>query len=239
MPSNIERLRTAIEEWLIRNDLDIDTGFYSIEEWRSRDEDYLNDAELVLVFEGGLHTMLNYGGDTEEFDDYIESFGYYYEQGNSWNMGFYPIPNYNYNPLGGSYSQKLKDPKWKEKSRLVKERAGWKCQDCGSIERLETHHCYYTVMREGNEPWEYPLSALRCLCPTCHEARAKTESRMRAYMARLTNTQMTSLKEGLAHAFYWFESDAVIELLSKLGHSDEIIILAINDFLKRRNETWR
>ncbi len=79
MPSNIQRLRIAIEEWLIRNDLDMDTGFYSIEEWRERNEDYLNDAELVLVYEGGLYTMLNYGCDTQEFDDYIESFGYYYE----------------------------------------------------------------------------------------------------------------------------------------------------------------
>ncbi|MDO3383142.1 HNH endonuclease [Gilvimarinus algae] len=237
MPSNIERLRAAIEEWLIRNDLDIDTGFYSIEEWRLRNEDYLNDSDLVLVFEGGLHTMLNFGGDTEEFDDYIESFGYYYEQGHSWNMGFYPIPDYDYTPLGGSYSQKLRDPRWKEKSKLVKERAGWKCQDCGGTDRLETHHCYYTVMREGNEPWEYPLSALRCLCHSCHEDRAKTESRIRAYMARLTNVQMKSLKEGLDSAFYWFEPDAVIDLLSKLGHSDEKVVLAINDLLTRRNET--
>ncbi len=58
MPSNIHRLKTAIEEWLIRNDLDVDTGFYSINEWRARNEEYLNDAELVLVFEGSLHTML-------------------------------------------------------------------------------------------------------------------------------------------------------------------------------------
>jgi len=237
MPSNIERLKTAIDEWLIRNDLDIDTGFYSIEEWRTRNEDYLNDAELVLVFEGGLHTMLNFGGDTEEFDDYIESFGYYYEQGHSWNMGFFPIPDYDYNSLKGSYAQKLRDPRWKEKSKLVKERAGWKCQDCDSNDRLETHHCYYTVMREGNEPWEYPLSALRCLCHSCHETRAKTESRMRAYMAKLTTTQMGSLKESLDGAFYWFESNAVIELLSKLGHSDEKVYLAVDDLLKRRNET--
>jgi hypothetical protein len=237
MPSNIERLKTAIEEWLIRNDLDIDTGFYSVDDWRARKEDYLNDAELVLVFEGGLHSMLNFGGDTEEFDDYIASFGYYYEQGHSWNMGFYPIPDYDYSLLKGSYTQKLRDLRWKEKSRLVKERAEWKCQDCGSNDRLETHHCYYTVMREGNEPWEYPLSALRCLCHTCHEARAKTESRMRAYMAKLTNAQMESLKEGLDTAFYWFEPNAVIELLSKLQRSDENVYLAVFDILKRRNET--
>ena len=44
MPSNIKRLRAAIAEWLIRNDIDMDTGFYSIEEWRVRNEDYHNEA---------------------------------------------------------------------------------------------------------------------------------------------------------------------------------------------------
>lgn len=237
MPSNIQRLRAAIEEWLIRNDLDMDTGFISIEEWRSRNEDYLNNAELVLVFEGDLYTMLNFGGDTFEFEDFIESFGYYYELGHSWNMGFYPIPDYDYTPLSGTYSQKLKDVRWKKKSRTVKERAGWKCQDCGNSHRLETHHCYYTVMREGNEPWEYPLSALRCLCHSCHESRAKIESRMRAYMAKLTTVEMESLKEGLDSAFYWFDKIAVIEFLSKLGHSDEKALAAAVELMKRRNDT--
>ena len=236
MSSNIQRLRTAIEEWLIRNDLHMDTGFYSSEEWRKRNEDYLNDAELVLVFEGGLQTMLNYGCDTREFDDYIESFGYYYEQGHSWNMGFYPIPDYDYTPLRGNYSQKLQDPRWKAKSKLVKELAGWKCQDCGNTDRLEVHHCYYTAMREENEPWEYPLSALRCLCHSCHKSRAKIESRMRAYMSKVTTTQMESLKEGIDNSFYWFERNAVIELLSNLGHSDEMIMIAVAKLLKRRND---
>lgn len=234
MPSNIERLRAAIEEWLIRNELNMDTAFYSVQEWRERNEDYLNDAELILVFEGGLHAMLNSGCDTREFDNYIESFGYYYEQGHSWNLGFYQIPDYDYTSLKGTYSQKLQDPRWKEKSKLVKELAGWKCQDCGNTIRLETHHCYYTGIREGNEPWEYPLSALRCLCHSCHESRAKVESRMRAYMAKLTTIQMESLKDGLDGAFYWFEQNAVLEFLSKLGSSDEKVLAAVTELMKRR-----
>ena len=78
-PNCLGRLKAAIEEWLIRNDLDLDTNFYSIGYWRKRKEDYHYDAEPVLVFEGGLHDVLNYGGDTGEFDDCIETFGYYYE----------------------------------------------------------------------------------------------------------------------------------------------------------------
>ncbi|MBW4618199.1 MAG: hypothetical protein KME17_02280 [Cyanosarcina radialis HA8281-LM2] len=236
MLKNLERLKVALEEWLIRNGLDTDTRFYTISEWKARQEEYLNDAELVLVFESNLYIMLNYGGDIEEFEDYIESFGYYYEQGHPWNMGFYPIPDYDYSPVIGSYSQKLRDERWKRKAKLVKEKAGWKCQDCGNSANLETHHCYYTSISSGHEPWEYPLSALRCLCHECHEARAKSESRMRAYLARLTTAQIDSLMRGLDRAFYWFEADAVIELLSGLGHSDEKIYLAILELLKRRNE---
>lgn len=99
-------------------------------EWRARKEDYLNDAELVLVFEGGLHTMLNFGGDTLE-----------------------------------------------------------------------------------------------------------TESRMRAYLARLTTTQIDYLRSNLNHAFYWFSEDAVIEFISKLGHSDEEILKAVSVLLNNRNDT--
>ncbi|MUK28461.1 hypothetical protein [Aliivibrio fischeri] len=236
MKKNIERLKIALEEWLIRNNLDLDTEFYELNEWKKRDEDWLNDADLILIFEGGLHTILNYGGDTNEFDDYIASFGYFYEQGHSWNMGFYPIPGYNFEPTKGSYSYKLRDIRWQNKSRLVKEKARWRCQDCGSRERLETHHCYYTNMRLGNEPWEYPLSALRCLCHNCHQLRDKSESRMRAFLARLTTTQIDAIKENLDHAFYWFEEDAVIELLGQLGHCDNQIESHIPKLLLQRNK---
>ena len=92
-------------------------------------------------------------------------------------------------------------------------------------------------MRDQNEPWEYPLSALRCLCRSCHEARAKTESRMRAYLARLTTTQIDYLRSNLNHAFYWFNEDAVIEFISKLGHSDEEILKAVSVLLNNRNDT--
>lgn len=237
MPTNIQRLRVAIEEWLIRNELDTDTRFYKMNEWRERKEKHLNDAELILVFESTLHTMLNFGGDTEEFDEFIESFGYYYEIGDSWNMGFYPIPDYDFNPKTGSYTEKLQDPRWKKKSTLVKNNAGLKCQDCGSTAALETHHCYYTSMKEQNEPWEYPLSALRCLCRDCHEARARTESRMRAFLAILTAAQIDSLRHNLDSSFYWFQENSVIEFLSKIRHSDEGVKKAISELLKNRKKT--
>ena len=236
MPTNIERLRVAVEEWLIRNHLDADTQFYEMSEWRSRNEEYLNEADLVLVFEGGLYTQLNDGGDTFEFDEYVESFGYFYELGHSWNMGFYPIEGYDFQLPMGTYSQKLTDERWRKKAKLVKERAEWKCQDCGVDSSLEVHHCYYTSMREGNEPWEYPLSALRCLCRKCHEARAKMESRMRAYLARYTTVQIDQLMQGLDRSTYWFKESAVFDLLTKLRHTDDGVCDAISELLEQRNE---
>ena len=176
-------------------------------------------------------------GDSEEFDDYIESFGYYNELGQAWNMGFYPIPGYDFTPLKGSYRQRLQDPRWKKKSTLVKKRAEWKCQDCGSTNQIETHHCYYTNIRDGPDPWEYPLSALRCLCRYCHDARTKSENRFRAYIARLTKNQIDSLKEGLDKAFYFFGEDTIIEFLLKLGRRDDDLYAALDGLLKRRNET--
>lgn len=236
MKANVLRLRAALEEWLIRNELDLDTKFFSAAEWRAKDEDFHHDAELVLVFEGSLHTILNHGGDTEEFDDYIASFGFWYELGNSWNMGFYPEEDYDFSPSVGTYSQKLQDPRWKAKAEKVKKRAGYKCQDCGSNHRLEVHHCYYTPMSAGHEPWEYPLSALRCLCHGCHELRANEESRMRAYLARLTTTDLVGLRKHYDNATYWFEQGAVLEFLAALNHKDESAQAALAKLLQHRNE---
>ena len=191
---------------------------FFVDQWRTREEEYLTDSLLILVIDGStLHTMLNFGGDHEEFDDLVESFGFYYELGNHWNMGFYAMDGYDFSPSQGSYSEKLRDPRWHEKAARVKDIAGQQCQDCGAASRLEAHHYYYTAMREGYEPWEYPLSAFRALCRQCHESRARIEIRMRSYMATLSQSDMERLREGLDHAFYFYDKGAVLSFLEKLG----------------------
>jgi hypothetical protein len=142
MTRNIERMRAAITEWLIKEEMLGDALFIDIDEWRARGEIYGTDSLLVLVFDGStLHSMLNLGCDTEEFDDLIESFGGWYELGHSWNMGFYPIEDYDYSRLKGSYATKLRDPRWAKKAALVKRRAEARCQDCGAEQSLDAHHC--------------------------------------------------------------------------------------------------
>ncbi len=231
MKFNLDKLQDAVSEWLIRNKLDTDTRFYSIEAWKKRGEEYLNDSELVLLFEGNLFTLLNYGGETQEFEDLVESFGYFYEQGHAWNMGFYRIDGYDFNIVSASYREKLFDQRWKKKIEKIKDRAGYVCEDCGTSDFLEIHHCYYI---KGHEPWEYPMDALRCLCRQCHLQRAKSEIRMRAFMANLTGPQMDRLRQALDLSCYWFEKDAVLNLLKNLEANDKEILSAVDELLAHK-----
>lgn len=221
MQKALYRMKEAISEWLTKEGWLGDAEFYTVEQWQEREEEFLTDSLLILVFDGStLHTMLNFGGDHEEFDDLVFSFGFYYELGNDWNMGFYPIDGYDFTPQTGDYSSRLRDPRWQEKALRVKNLAENCCQDCGKNGALDAHHCYYAAMRQGYQPWEYPLSAFRALCRTCHETRAKVEIRMRSYMATLTQTEMECLREGLGHIFAFYTEDSVLSFLKELGPHD-------------------
>lgn len=65
------------------------------------------------------------------------------------------------------YWELLRDPRWQEKRLRIMERAGFKCERCGSSNRtLNVHHSYYM---KGAAPWEYPDLSLHCLCEAkCH-----------------------------------------------------------------------
>jgi len=237
MMRNLERMRAALTEWMIKEEILGDAFFIDIEDWRARRESYGTDSLLVLVFDGSsLHTMMNFGGDTEEFDDLVESFGFWYELGHSWNMGFYPIEGYDYARLSGSYAYKLRDPRWAKKAALVKKRAKEKCQDCGVEEPLDAHHCYYTTMRQAYEPWEYPLSALRALCRTCHVRREQTEIRLRAFAASLTSDELDALRPAIGHATYWYKTEAVFSFLSALGPDERHLHDAMQILREGKNE---
>jgi len=232
-------MKAAIAEWLTKEGWLGDAQFYTVEQWLERGELFLTDSLLILVFDGStLHTMLNFGGDHVEFDDLVQSFGFYYELGNRWNMGFYQIDGYDYSSLSGNYTTKLRDPRWKAKADRVKQRAQQRCQDCGRNTTLEAHHCYYATMREDYQPWEYPLSALRALCRSCHDSRAKIEIRMRAYMATLSQSHMERLREGLGRAFAFFDEDAMLTFLEKVGPSEDHLETAVVALLQGIREDY-
>lgn len=188
------QLQKSLKDWLSRNGLDHDLHYYTIEQWISRKEDYLNDALSVIVFESGLYSILNgYCPDSDaldEFEDLLNSFGFSYEMGHAWNLGLYALEDHDFAPSDGNYKQKLCDVRWQDKRKAILERADFQCEDCGHSKQLEIHHCIYIY---GHEPWEYPLDLLRCLCRACHKNRPKAENQMRTLMASLTTDELNAL----------------------------------------------
>ncbi len=218
MLANLERMREAVEEYMIKEGLVGDASFCEISQWKAREELYLNDSMLVLLIDGSpLHTIMNHGGDQDEFDDLVASFGFYGELGYSWCLGFYPLPVYDYRRLTQTYSAKLRDARWKAKADLVKRRANYRCQDCNAAPPLDAHHCYYMSIRSQREPWEYPLSAFRALCRECHRERERAEIRMRAFVARLSRFEMDGMRDGLDNLFMVYEEGCAIEAVQKLA----------------------
>src|SRR5262249_7053067 len=93
----IDMLKEAFEEWLQIHELDYDFWIYTGDEWRARRERVLQEAEAVLAFENQLVSILNYTGPwdiEDELQDLAGGFGYYIEMGHHWNMGFYPLDNF-------------------------------------------------------------------------------------------------------------------------------------------------
>lgn len=65
-----------------------------------------------------------------------------------------------------TYAEKLKDPMWLLRREEILTRDAHVCADCFATESImHVHHLYYEY---GNEPWEYPDSALITLCEGCH-----------------------------------------------------------------------
>lgn len=183
----LDILREAFEEWLQIHDLDYDFHIYTGDAWRARGEKVLQGAEAILTFENQLVSILNYTGPwniEDELQDLSAGFGYRFEMGHHWNLGFYRLDEVRQMPsLGTSYSLLLRDPRWLAKRQRILSRCSGNCEECGSSGKgLEVHHCYY---RYGRLPWQYPDGALLALCGDCHDRRGKTELRFRMFMPRL------------------------------------------------------
>lgn len=75
-----------------------------------------------------------------------------------------------------TYKKQLLDPRWTARSRRMKEKAEWRCQDCfihaKDCGHLETHHCYYVSWMKL---WDYPDELLIVVCPDCHKFRQQRE----------------------------------------------------------------
>jgi hypothetical protein len=63
------------------------------------------------------------------------------------------------------YNELLKDSRWKEVAKKVKDRDGNKCIICDSTKQLNAHHKRYGFAF----PWENPLTDIITLCKSCHK----------------------------------------------------------------------
>lgn len=62
-----------------------------------REEAYLGDAALVLIFEGELFRVMNSHHAEcvklqHDLEQFVRCLGYFFELGHAWSMGFYPLP---------------------------------------------------------------------------------------------------------------------------------------------------
>ncbi len=65
-----------------------------------------------------------------------------------------------------TYSDRLKDPRWKKRREEIMERDGFLCVRClRTWKPLEVHHRWYTKPN----PWEEPEYNLETLCDECHD----------------------------------------------------------------------
>jgi hypothetical protein len=146
----------------------------------------LDDAEVVIAFENQLVSILNFTGPwdiEDELQNLAEGFGYYFEMGNHWNLGFYRIDKVEVLPPRSTpYRQLLQHPRWLAKRQRILKRSQGRCEQCGAKLPQQVHHCYY---RYGRYPWQYPDGALLSLCKDCHPLREKTEMRLRMFLTRL------------------------------------------------------
>ncbi|HZR03803.1 MAG TPA: hypothetical protein VFA81_11585 [Burkholderiales bacterium] len=221
MRAQIEVLGEVFTEWLRIHDLDYDYRIYSADEWVQREgpNNCLRGAELILVFENSLVRFLEDGsGIHDELQDLAEGFGYYFERGELWSIGFYPIENWPSIPNTDRYPELLADPRWKSKRSRILQRSQLRCEDCGANQQLEVHHCYY---RFGRLPWQYPDAALLALCRECHQTRAKIELEWCGYMPNLKAAELKLLKRFLEHTLYWYPREQFFAFLAALGEYDD------------------
>lgn len=67
--------------------------------------------------------------------------------------------------MSKNYIEILKSPEWIKKRCKIMKRDNFKCQSCGSKNKLQVHHKKYI---KGKMPWEIQDKYLITLCENCH-----------------------------------------------------------------------
>lgn len=103
--------------------------------------------------------------------------------------------------MASTYAEQLRHPEWQRKRLEILDRAGFSCEQCGSIDRtLHVHHSYY---ERGLKPWDYPDSSLHALCEVCHDLAQRTLLILHRVIGRLSLDEIEFvLGCAIAVAFY-------------------------------------
>ena len=125
MRTQIDILKETFEEWLQANELDYDYWIYTRQEWEAKEgkDNILKGAEFIVAFDNELVPIFHYDAMPEiedELQNLAEGFGNYFEHGNVWNLGFYPIDDWPPLPSeNSSYQTKLQDLRWQNKRTRI------------------------------------------------------------------------------------------------------------------------
>lgn len=66
-----------------------------------------------------------------------------------------------------TYAEQLKHPMWQKRRLEIMTASNFECSSCGDKDKtLNVHHWYYV---KGKKIWDYPDTALACLCEDCHQ----------------------------------------------------------------------
>jgi hypothetical protein len=238
MRARIDILREVFIEWLRMHELDYDFWIYTQDEWAKKEgqENYLKGAELIIAFENQLYEHFNYPVDRGEIaglgipagqshplsydvegelQDLAAGFGYWFEFGHHWNIGFYPVEDWPpLPPDNAPYREILKDSRWKDKRKRIIARSKNRCEECGTDGPLQVHHCYY---RFGRQPWQYPDGALLALCNSCHERRQAAEHQFRMFVPTMTIDELKLFQQVWKHCHYWFDRGRFHDFLRTLA----------------------
>lgn len=67
--------------------------------------------------------------------------------------------------ISNQYKQQKDHILWQLFRKKVLKLHNYKCDNCGSTERLQIHHPYY---EKNHDYWEYPIEDMKVLCQKCH-----------------------------------------------------------------------
>lgn len=109
-----------------------------------------------------------------------------------------------------TYSEKLKDPRWRQRRLEILERDEYACQDCGH--ESKSNHVHHIVYRFDCEVWEYPDNELKTFCASCHEQ----TTRYKKELKYLIDTKFAKIDR-------LYELKNLIQILSEFSE-DEIMI---------------